>query len=99
MAKPYTQRLTLSHERSQLLAERVRAARTSAKLTQEALAAGAGLTTAHLQRLEGGTSNPTLATLFAISDFLRLPIGALLPSGKAPATGDRARRGATPPAS
>lgn len=61
------------------LGARVRTARTSNGLTQEALAHQAGLAAPHLQRLERGVGNPTVATLFALADALQITVHDLIP--------------------
>lgn len=76
-AKPKHQRL--SEERLHDLAEILKARRQSANLTQEHVATMAGINTEHLQRLERGVGNPTLATMYALADALAVPIVSLLP--------------------
>lgn len=71
--------LRLSEARVHDLAEILKECRRSANLTQEQLAMMAGIHTEHLQRLERGVGNPTLATLYGIADALGVPIGSLLP--------------------
>jgi transcriptional regulator with XRE-family HTH domain len=61
------------------LGERVRAARRSAEVTQEALAHASGLGAEHIQRIERGVANPTLATLYALSDALQVQPQSLMP--------------------
>lgn len=60
------------------LAGRLRDARARAGLTQEQLADRAGVATEHLQRLERGVGNPTLATVYAIADALGCDVRDLL---------------------
>jgi transcriptional regulator with XRE-family HTH domain len=71
--------VTLSPERARVLAQQLREARTTAGLTQVALAELAGLTAEHIQKLERGVGSPTLASVYALADALRRPIGDLLP--------------------
>jgi len=71
-------RLTLSVERRRALASRLRSARGRAGLTQEQLADRAGVTTEHLQRLERGVGNPTLATVYALADILGINVTELV---------------------
>ena len=65
--------------RSAALATGLRAARGAAGLSQEALADLAGVTAEHVQRLERGVANPTLATLYALTDAIGVPLTAVLP--------------------
>jgi transcriptional regulator with XRE-family HTH domain len=51
---------------------RIRSAREKAGLTQFELAELAGLTRQHLQRIEAGTTNPTIGTLYRLAKRLRL---------------------------
>ncbi|WP_236827912.1 MULTISPECIES: helix-turn-helix domain-containing protein [unclassified Blastococcus] len=71
--------MTLNSERSRALGDRLRQARRAADLTQEALAQASGVGTEHVQRIERGAANPTVATLYALSDALHIPVGNLLP--------------------
>lgn len=48
-------------------------------MTQEALAHASGVGTEHIQRIERGVANPTLATVYAIGDALRVETRSLLP--------------------
>jgi DNA-binding XRE family transcriptional regulator len=70
--------LRLSPNRSAALGRNIKQARIASGLTQEALALATGLTAQHLQRLERGLANPTLATVYAIADALSRPVHALL---------------------
>ena len=70
--------LRLSPKRSAALGTNIKQARIELGLSQEALALATGLTPQHLQRLERGVANPTLATVYAIADALRRPIKSLL---------------------
>jgi len=72
------QRLRLSVERRSGLAGRLRDARARAGLTQEQLADQAGVTTEHLQRIERGVGNPTLATVYALADALAINVTDLV---------------------
>jgi len=47
-------------------------------LTQEQLADQAGVTTEHLQRIERGVGNPTLATVYALADALAINVTDLV---------------------
>ncbi|MDP5185057.1 helix-turn-helix transcriptional regulator [Blastococcus sp. BMG 814] len=59
---------SLSAERRQTLGSRTRLLREEAGLTVEALAQASGIADKHIQRIEGGKGNPTLATLYALAD-------------------------------
>ncbi|WP_406568216.1 helix-turn-helix domain-containing protein [Blastococcus carthaginiensis] len=71
--------VALSDGRRQALGAKVRGARQHAQMTQELLAQGSGVGAEHIQRIERGVANPTLATLFAIADALRVTARDLLP--------------------
>ncbi len=60
------------------LAARLRAARTRAGLTQEALAARARIDQRRYQRLEQGAVNPTIRTLVRIAGALDSDVWTLL---------------------
>jgi transcriptional regulator with XRE-family HTH domain len=60
------------------LAERLKAARTAADLTQEAVAAKAGIDHRRYQRLEQGTSNTTMRTLVRIATAVGVDVWDLL---------------------
>jgi transcriptional regulator with XRE-family HTH domain len=57
----------------------MRLERQRAELTQEALAQASGVGTEHIQRIERGAANPTVATIYAISDALGVQARVLLP--------------------
>lgn len=59
---------------------RVRALRMEAGFSQEAAAERIGIHSKHLQRLESGKANPTLATMAAIGEAFSISIGALFQS-------------------
>lgn len=69
--------------------------RVEAGLTQEQVAYAAGLTRSHYQLLERGlgaadrSANPSLLTLVAIAQVLKVEPGALLPSGAPDLTAGR----------
>ena len=60
--------------------QRIRALRLERKLTQEALAAGSGVSLKHYQDLESGRKpfNPTLETLNGIAATLEVDVHTLL---------------------
>jgi transcriptional regulator with XRE-family HTH domain len=74
-----TRHAALSAERSQALGERLRDARKRSEVTQEALAQTAGVWPGHIQRIERGVANPTVATLYALADALGVDVRTLLP--------------------
>ena len=55
-----------------MLGRELRKARTKAKLTQEQLAAKAGLTREYVSILENNRRSPTVDTLFALCKALRV---------------------------
>ena len=73
------QHLALSDERRKALGDRVKAARQHAGLTHESLAHASGVYFKHIQRIERGDSNPTLATGYALAEALGLRLHDLLP--------------------
>lgn len=60
------------------LAERLKAARAAADMTQEAVAAKAGIDHRRYQRLEQGTSNTTIRTLVRIAAAVGVDVWDLL---------------------
>lgn len=56
----------------------IRARRISLGLTQEELSNDIGVTPRHYQKIEAGRSNPTLRTLCAIADALKISVSELL---------------------
>jgi len=66
--------VALAPDRGRALGDHVRHARRGAALTQEALAQASGVGAVHIQRIERGVANPTVATLYALSDALGLTI-------------------------
>jgi transcriptional regulator with XRE-family HTH domain len=60
------------------LAERLKAARTAADMTQEAVAAKARIDHRRYQRLEQGTSNTTIRTLVRIAAAVGVDVWDLL---------------------
>lgn len=70
----------LSALRSEHLGRAIKEARRQRGLTQDALAAKSGLTPEHLRAIErGAATNPTLATVYAIADALRITAQSILP--------------------
>jgi DNA-binding XRE family transcriptional regulator len=63
------------------LASRLYALRTSVKLTQEELAARAGLDQASISDIENGDANPTVRTLGRLASGLGVDAGVLLEHG------------------
>ena len=60
------------------LGARLKAARLTSGLSQEALAAKAGIAYRRYQTLESGTANTTFRTLVRIADALGIDVWALL---------------------
>lgn len=55
----------------------IKALRSEKKLTQEGVAQGAGITVAHLSKIERGLTNPTWGTVTAIANALAVSIATL----------------------
>lgn len=70
----------LEHELYAKVGARVRAARESARLTQEELGQRIGLTRASVTNIEKARQNVQLHTLYSIARELGVPVTALLPS-------------------
>jgi uncharacterized protein len=92
-------------EEQRKLGERLRALREDRALTQEEAAETIGLHAKHLQRLESGLANVTLATLVAIAFAYRTPLkglfdetrrAAALPFRRVPTSRARPFRNALP---
>jgi transcriptional regulator with XRE-family HTH domain len=60
------------------LGARIRDLRKSTKLTQEGLAAKAGIDSKYVQDIERGEANPTLAMLVALAKALELTLAELV---------------------
>ena len=75
-----------------LLGARLADLRKAEELSQEEASRRAGLTRQHLQRIEGGTMNPTVATLFRLAKVYKVSIGDLMTSVGQVAAGTRAAR-------
>jgi transcriptional regulator with XRE-family HTH domain len=60
------------------MAKRLKTLRGRRGLTQEGLAAKAGLSRTYLARLETARQNPTLSTLVKLAKALGVPVTALL---------------------
>ncbi|MFD7511766.1 helix-turn-helix domain-containing protein [Streptomyces sp. NPDC059853] len=76
------------------MAPRLRDLRTRAGLTLEAAASRAGLSPAHLSRLETGGRQPSLPMLLALARIYGTTVAELL--GEVPATADPVTRGGGP---
>ena len=61
------------------LGRRLREARHASGLTQEQAAEIIGIHPKYMPRLEGGTANPTVATLIAASAAYKVPLRDLFP--------------------
>lgn len=55
----------------------IKALRTEKEMRQQTLAEGAGITVAHLSKIERGLGNPTWATVVAVAEALDVSIAAL----------------------
>ncbi len=62
------------------LGRRLREARHASGLTQEQAAEMIGIHPKYMPRLEGGTANPTVATLVAASVAYKVPLRDLFPA-------------------
>jgi transcriptional regulator with XRE-family HTH domain len=62
----------------------IRAHRDAQRMSLGALARESGLSKTILARIEGGTGNPSVETLWRVSRALRIPLGALLAEDQAP---------------
>lgn len=74
-----SRRAALSGTRAQSLGAAVREARQQKGLTPADLAGSAGVALEQVRRLERGSVNPTLATLYALADVLQVPVRSWLP--------------------
>ena len=68
----------MRHDIAKQFGQRVRKLRTEQKLSQEALAAKADIDRAFLSGIERGVENPTLFTIQAIADGLKMSVGNLM---------------------
>jgi transcriptional regulator with XRE-family HTH domain len=66
----------------QIVAENLRAVRTSKKLSQETVAGKAGLSVSYISMLERGERTPPLDTLEALAKALSVPALELLHDGR-----------------
>ena len=60
------------------MGERINNLRRKRGQTQEVFASEAEITRQHLQRLENGTTNPTVGTLFRVAKVLDVPLSELV---------------------
>lgn len=60
------------------IGERIRILRESKGITQQDLAAACNFEKANLSRLEAGRTNPTISTLYKISQALEITIAELV---------------------
>jgi XRE family transcriptional regulator, regulator of sulfur utilization len=67
----------MMHDVIQAVAVNVRRLRAARGLSAGSLAAASGVGKATLSRIEAGQANPTVETLYALADALRVPFGAL----------------------
>ena len=74
--------MTTTVEPVATVASNVRRLREARHLSLGALAARSGIGKATLSRLEAGRANPTIETLYALADALRVPLGDVVaPAG------------------
>ena len=73
----------LPEEIAQALAAVLRTRRQRARLSQEDLAARSQVSVQMVRRLEAGTSNPTLGTLYAVAQALGTNVASLLADARA----------------
>jgi transcriptional regulator with XRE-family HTH domain len=64
-----------AHQIPQIIAAQVRQARIAARMTQQELAARAGVSISTVRALEQGFANPSLSSLIALSEALGLTKG------------------------
>lgn len=64
--------------RRRAVGDRIRAARADCKVTQEELAAAAGLDRKTINRMEQGTHSPLLDHLLLVADALDIPLADLV---------------------
>ncbi|WP_234431797.1 helix-turn-helix domain-containing protein [Streptomyces sp. NRRL S-241] len=65
-------------DRRRVIGARIRAARTDARLTQEALAEAVGIDSKTVHRIEYGLSDPRLSVLLDLADALGVPLVELV---------------------
>lgn len=69
---------------SERVGRAIRAHRTAQAMSLGDLARASGLSKTILARIEGGAGNPSVETLWSVSQALKLPLGALLAEDEAP---------------
>ncbi len=70
--------MSASQQHRRILGETVRAKRTKADLSQEALAEKAGLSTVFISRVERGVESPSLDSLVKIAKALQVRVRNLV---------------------
>ena len=85
LADGSAERIALSADRSRDVGARLRDARLRADMTQESLAQASGVAVRHIQRIEVGAGNPTIGTLYALTDALGVDVRQVLPEPDRPA--------------
>lgn len=68
----------LSAERARRVAVNLRTAREAAGMTQEEVAASAGVSVQLIRRIEAGTGNPTLGSLDAIATAVETDLASMI---------------------
>ena len=56
------------------LGKKIKEAREEKKITQTQLSKLSGIEPAHLSRIEGGKTNPTITSLLSIAEALEMPL-------------------------
>jgi transcriptional regulator with XRE-family HTH domain len=81
------------HRAAREVGARIRELRAERGLTQEELGLHAGIDSKHVQQIEYGHANATLATLTSIAEALEVPLRALFDAPKPESLAARRRRG------
>jgi len=70
-------KLIRDQEGLNLLATSIKQTRENMKLTQEDLAHNANISVSQVSRIENGTINPTVSTIFHIARAMKIPVSDL----------------------
>lgn len=74
----------VKEQAGQVLAANLRALRAQAGLSMSELARRSGIAKGTLSQLESGTGNPTIETVFSLSNAFKVPVSSLLTERTAP---------------